>query len=354
MKQSAPDFYAGDLFGELYDPAEVAPKRRLSDYLPGLAACGTASLAAAWLSEHYGFPIILLGLLIGLALSFLADVERTAPGLDLSSRYLLQAGIVLLGLQVTFAQVADLGWLAFAGLLAVMIAAFASAVIAAKLVGEQSETGILAGGATAICGASAALALYGVIGKDRLDQARFSVTLVGVAVASAIAMSVYPAIAQMVGLSDTQAGFLIGASVHDAAQAIGGAYSYSDEAGASATVVKLSRVAMLAPMVALMAWWIARTGETTEAARSKRVSLPWFIPAFFIVVIVNSFVDIPREAAGTALDISKAFLLLAVTATAMRSRLGLLLEAGWRTLAPVIVATIVSFVAAFAVALVLA
>ncbi len=350
MKQSTPDFYAGDLFGELYEPPATA-KLHFLDYLPGLAACGTASLAAAWLAEHYGFPIILLGLLIGLALSFLAEVERTAPGLDLASRYLLQAGLVLLGLQVTFAQVAELGWLAFAGLVLVMIVTFASAVVTARVLGEQRETGILAGGATAICGASAALALYGVIGKDRLDQTRFSVTLVGVAVASAIAMSTYPAIAQSVGLSDAQAGFLIGASVHDAAQAIGGGYSYSDAAGASATVVKLSRVAMLAPMVALIAWWITRTGNPKAEGAAKRVALPWFIPVFFLVVIVNSFVAVPDQATEASLNLSKGCLLLAVTATAMRSRLELLLDAGWKTLAPVVVATLVSFTLSFAVAI---
>ncbi len=341
------DFHAGDLFGELYEAEAPPPKRKLREFIPGLAVCGTAALAAAWLAEHYGFPIILLGLLIGLALSFLSELESTAAGFDFASRYLLQAGIVLLGLQVTFGEVTSLGWAAFGGLLLVMVASFAGAVLTAKAVGERTEAGILAGGATAICGASAALALYAVIGKDRLDQARFSVTLVGIAVASAIAMSVYPAIAQLAGLTDTQAGFLIGASVHDAAQAIGGAYSYSDAAGASATVIKLSRVAMLAPMVALMAWWIARTAGPSPATDQRRFPLPWFIPLFFAVLIINSMIELPQAASIVALDFSKACLLLAVTATAMRSRLGLLLEAGWRTLAPVIVATLVSFALAF-------
>lgn len=350
MKPSSLNYHAGDLFGELYQPEAVPVRARLADYLPGLAACATAALAAAWLSEHYGFPIILLGLLIGLALSFLGDVERTAPGLNFSSRTLLQCGIVLLGLQVTFAQVAQLGWVGFAGLLIVMAAGFAAALIAARLVGEPYETGVLAGGATAICGASAALALYSVIGDKRIDQARFSVTLMGVALASAVAMSAYPAIAQMAHLSDAQAGFLIGAAVHDAGQAIGGAYSYSDSAGATATVVKLSRVAMLAPLVALVAWWLARK-EGREKGRKAGLNLAWFLPAFFLLVIVNSVVSVPAEAREWALMLSKACLLLAVTATAMRSRLGLLLEAGWRTLAPVASATLVSFLAAFVLAM---
>ncbi len=234
-----------------------------------------------------------------------------------------------------------------------MASAFASAILAARWVGEGQESGILAGGATAICGASAALALYGVIGRDRLDQARFSVALVGVALASAIAMSAYPAIAQAIGLSDTQAGFLIGASVHDAAQAIGGAYSYSDAAGADATVVKLARVAMLGPIVALVALWMARAegrGESGTGSVWRKVAMPWFIAGFFVLLAINSLVHFPQTVTQPALTLSKALLLLAVVATAMRSQLGLLVDAGWRALVPVGAASVVSFAVALAVA----
>ncbi|KLI62852.1 YeiH family protein [Aurantiacibacter marinus] len=352
MTRRSSDYNAGDLFGELYlaeDTAAPAAQRAFSEYVPGLLLCGTAALAAAWLASQYGFPVILLGLLIGLALSFVSEVEVTAPGLDFAAKRFLQFGIVLLGLQVTFAQVMALGWVAFGGLLLVMLGAFGAAMITARLSGQSREAGMLAGGATAICGASAALALYGVIGKDRLDQARFSVTLVGVAVASAIAMSAYPALAQLAEFSDRQAGFLIGASVHDAGQAIGGAFAYSDAAGRDGTVVKLARVAMLGPIVALVAVWLGGSGAKGIASRG-RAFLPWFIIGFLVLLIANSMIDVPAVVRGGALDASKALLLLAVTATAMRSRLSDLLEAGWSTLLPVIGATLASFAIAFAVA----
>src|SRR3546814_7573615 len=88
---------------------------------------------------------------------------------------------------------------------------------------------LLAGGATAIGGASAALALWSLIGDRRIDQARFTLTLVGITVASALAMTLYPVLAAQIGLSDMQAGFLIGASIHDVAQAIGGGFSFSQK-----------------------------------------------------------------------------------------------------------------------------
>ena len=344
--------HGGDLFGEL-DYAErkaSAPGKRPSLW-PGLALCGVAAGSAAWLSEHYGFPIMLLGLLVGLSLNFITRDPSTHRGLDFASRTCLRAGIVLLGLQVSAAQIGALGAGPFAALLAVMGVTILAGVAGARAVGQSRHGGLLAGGSTAICGASAALALYGAIGKERLSQAQFALTLVGISLASAFAMSVYPAIASELGLTDRQAGFLIGASIHDVAQAIGGGYAFSDAAGSYATIVKLSRVALLAPVVVLVSLAIGGGSDAPGGAMWRRLSLPWFIAAFLAMVALNSLVAMPAQVGATALVASKGLLLLAVTATAMRSRMDLLMEMGWRATVPVIAATLASFASSLGFAL---
>jgi uncharacterized integral membrane protein (TIGR00698 family) len=344
--------HGGDLFGELHlAENETAATRKRDPLLPGLTLCAVAAATAAWLSEHYGFPIMLLGLLVGLALNFVTRDQRTHRGLDFASRTCLRLGIVLLGLQVSVAQIAALGAAPFGALLVVMAATFMAGIAGARIVGQSSYSGILAGGATAICGASAALALYGIIGKDRLSQAQFALTLVGVSLASALAMSIYPALAGELALNDRQAGFLIGASIHDVAQAIGGGYAFSDPAGAYATIVKLARVALLAPVVALVSLWLEPAAEAAGRPFWRRLALPWFITAFLAVAALNSLVSSPQLIAAQSLITSKALLLLAVTATAMRSRMDLLMEMGWRAAVPVVVATLVSFAVSLAFAL---
>ena len=348
--------YGGDLFGELQLAASESGEPRLSRralLFPGLALCGVAAAAAAWLSEHYGFPLILLGLLVGLALNFISHDVKNHAGLDFASRTCLRWGIVVLGLQVTWAQISALGPAPFGALGVVMGATFAAGLIGAKLSGQSRFAGILAGGATAICGASAALALYGVIGRERLSQAQFALTLVGVSLASAFAMSVYPALAGELGLSNGQAGFLIGASIHDVAQAIGGGYAFSDSAGYYATIVKLARVASLAPLVALTSLVIGPSGDAAGQPLWRRLALPWFIIAFLAVVVVNSLIALPQPLVHGGLIASKSLLLLAVTATAMRSRMDLLLGMGWRAAVPVVTATLVSFACALGFAVVL-
>ncbi len=341
---------AADLYGEMQLETAPPAKRRWRDYLPGALVTAIAALAAAWLADHYAAPLVLLGLLIGLAMSFLSQDKRTHAGLDLMSQTALRIGIVLVGARITAEQLAELGPLPFALLIVIMLAVILITVASASLFRQDRHAALLAGGATAICGASAALALYSLIGDKRVDQARFTLTLVGITVASALAMTLYPVLATELHLSDTQAGFLIGASIHDVAQAIGGGFSFSPQAGEVATIVKLTRVALLAPMLMLVGLWLARGDGDGDATEKRRIPLrlPWFILGFLGLAALNSLVALPRPAVDAANMAAQALLLLAIVATAMKARLHLLLDQGWRSFAPIIVATLTSFLLSLA------
>lgn len=348
---------AADLFGDLM--VEVAPpaRRRLTDYLPGALLVGCAALAAAWLADHYATPLVLMGLLIGLALSFASQDARTHAGLDLLSQTALRFGIVLLGARITADQLAALGLWPFVLLVGIMLAVMMVTVASARWFGRDPQAALLAGGATAICGASAALALYALVDQKRVDQAQFTLTLVGITLASAVAMTVYPMLAQQLALSDAQAGFLIGASIHDVAQAIGGGFSFSPAAGEVATIVKLTRVALLAPMLMLAALWLAQQARGHDAADAGQPArtriafrLPWFILAFLAVVALNSLIAIPAPLREGATQLAQILLLLAIVATAIKAKLHLLIGQGWRSFTPVIVATLTSFLLSLAAA----
>ena len=359
------DRFVADLYGELAlagdardggDAQTLTARARVvaaaRPVWPGVAVCGTGAAAAAWFASHYGAPIILMGLLIGLALNWVTADERTHRGLDLLSRYGLRAGIVLLGLNITLGQIGALGLRSLAALLMVMAGAMAAGIVAARATGQSHAVGVLAGGATAVCGASAALALYGVLGRERLDAAQFTLTVVGISAASALAMIFYPMLATSLGLDAQQSGFLVGASIHDVAQALGAGYAVSDMAGATATVVKLTRVALLAPVVAIVALAMRRAGPPGARRGGERVPLlPPFLLGFFALMLLNSGVPLPPALSAAGLTASKALLLVAVTAAAMRTRTDLLLELGWRALMPVLAATLASLLLALAMTL---
>ena len=129
--------WAGDLFGEAHLAvlAPAPPKSNWRALMPGVTICAVTSAAAAWFSDHYGMPIILMGLILGLALQFVSADPRSALGLDFVARRCLRWGIVVLGFQVTMAQIGAMGLVPFGALLVVMAAAGLAAVLGARISG---------------------------------------------------------------------------------------------------------------------------------------------------------------------------------------------------------------------------
>ena len=316
---------AADLYGDLVEETPPSGWRTL---VPGLMVTALATLAAAYLAEHYGAPVTLMALLVGLALNFLGGDERLGPGLAFASRTLLRVGIVLVGLRVTVGQMVDLGPLAFAALAAIVAVTVAAGALLGRALGFGAAFGTLAGGSVAICGASAALAFATLLGEKRIDRAQLALVLVGVASASAFAMFAYPILSSVLSLSDQQAGFMLGASIHDVAQALGAGYAVSPEAGGTAAIVKLTRVALLAPALAAVALYLPREGKSGGMG----AVLPWFVIGFFAVAALNSLLPLPTVLTSWGGEAATALLAAAVAATGIRSPMQDLLRQGARPL----------------------
>ncbi|UVO50809.1 putative sulfate exporter family transporter [Sphingomonas sp. SUN019] len=341
MSTRRPIPLAADLYGDI----EPSPKATWRGYFPGLAIVTAGTLAAGFVADRYGAPLTLMALLIGLALNFLSADTRLTPGLAFASRSLLRWGIVLVGVRVTFGQIWSLGPVALIAVVGIVAATIGVGILAARRLGFDRAFGTLAGGAVAICGASAAMALATTLGERRASQAQLTLVLVGISAMSALAMVTYPIVAHWLALSDLKAGFLLGASIHDVAQALGAGYSYSDGAGQIAAIVKLTRVALLAPVLAVVAMFLPRgTG-------AKGPGIPWFVVGFFAMAGVNSFGVIPVPVAHGAEALATGLLAAAVTATAIRSPLAQLMEAGPRPLIVILAATVAAFALSLGAAL---
>ena len=326
---------AADLYGDI----EPAPRVRWRDYAPGLLVAVLASLASAYLAEHYGAPLTLMALLVGLALNFLSGDRRLLPGLAFASRTLLRIGIVLVGARVTLAQIAGLGWVALISIFVIVAVTMGSGVLVARRFGFGAAFGALAGGAVAICGASAAMALATVLGERRVNQAQLALVLVGISAMSAAAMVAYPILCHLLGFGDRQAGFVLGAAIHDVAQSLGAGYSFSPGAGQNAAIVKLTRVALLAPALAATGYFFPGEGGGKSALR-----LPWFVVGFFVLAAINSTGIVPAAVGTGASNLATALLVCAVTATGIRSPMQTLLKAGPKPLLIIVIASAVALV----------
>ncbi|MND31116.1 hypothetical protein D3C80_216570 [compost metagenome] len=137
---------------------------RACELAPGFFISLIVAAAATFLSEHYGAPVMLFALLLGIALNFLSDDGKCSAGIEFTARAVLRIGVALLGMRITLEQIAGLGWkpvalVVIVVVVIVVVVTILVSVVAAKALGFQRLFGMLTGGATAICGASAALAL---------------------------------------------------------------------------------------------------------------------------------------------------------------------------------------------------
>lgn len=310
--------------------------------LPGLWLAVVVALAVAFISEHYGGPQFLLALLLGMAFNSIARNDRLAPGIDFASRTILRLGVMLLGVRITFEQIAEVGvWpvlLAVAGVAVAIAAGF----LGAHFFGRGRAEAILSGGAVGVCGASAAMAISAVLPKGPQSERLTLLTVVGVTVLSTCAMIVYPVLSKLLGLSDTAAGIFFGSTIHDVAQVLGAGLTVSPQAGDVATLVKLVRVSCLLPVVVFAAWICRDVGVTSLAAgtASRPPALPGFLVGFVLLVLLGSLVHLPPVLVAGVSDFSRACLLVAIAALGVKTSFGELLALGWRPLALILVETL--------------
>jgi uncharacterized integral membrane protein (TIGR00698 family) len=305
--------------------------------VPGLTVAAVVGLAATFLGLHYKASAMLFALLLGMALHFLAEEGRCIPGIQFASSVVLRTGVALLGLRITISQVAALGWDTVALVVVSVALTIAVGIAIARAMKLGSAFGTLTGGAVAICGASAALAIASILPKHRNAERDASFTVIGVTALSTLAMILYPIAAGAFGFNEHAAGIFIGATIHDVAQVVGAGYSISQDAGDTATIVKLLRVAMLLPVCLVIG--LALHVRGSEAAHAAPV-LPWFAVAFAVLVGVASTGFVPAALVDAGSSFSRACLVTAIAAIGMKTSLKSLVDMGFKPVMLIVVETV--------------
>ena len=302
---------------------------------PGLLVAGTIALAATWLSQAYNAPVMLFALLLGIAFHFLHEEGRCRSGIEFCSRSLLRVGVALLGLRVTIEQVASLGILPIAMVIAGVVTTSLFGLWLGERLGLGRHFGLLSGGAVAICGASAALAISTTLPKYAQKERDTVLTVVSVTTLSTIAMVLYPALVGLLHLDHVKAGIFLGGTIHDVAQVVGAGYMISPETGDISTYVKLLRVAMLIPVTL----GIAFLTRDPASPRSRGSAIPVFLVGFTALVILNSTDALPVALPKIGISVSNWCLVTAIAALGMKTSFQDLFKVGWKPLVLMIAET---------------
>jgi uncharacterized integral membrane protein (TIGR00698 family) len=316
---------------------DVTPVRRganaIAALAPGLALTGGVALLAYALRMIPGVdklsPMI-LAILIGAAIhNTMGNIAGTADGVDFSLRRILRLSIVLIGLQITARQAADVGFGGLAIIATGLLATLAATMIVGRLIGVPRGLALLIGVGTSICGASAIMAAKAATGGED-DDAAYAVA--GVTLFGTIAMFLYPALAAPLHLSQAQYGLWAGASVHEVAQAVFASAQGGAEALQVGTIAKLTRVAMMAPVIILLGEVFVRMNWVGGGERG-RPPFPWFLIGFLAMAALNSVVAIPAEVSGPIRAATTFLLSMAMAAMGLHTNLRHVFSAGIRPLA---------------------
>ncbi|MCH6160523.1 putative sulfate exporter family transporter [Streptomyces sp. M600PL45_2] len=235
-------------------PARTAVRSaRPASKLPGLAlaALGVAAAGAVHLAVP-AVPKLTAAVVLGILAAHLPGVRTLAggaarPGLSLAGKRLMRLGVVLLGLKLSFGDILGLGWATVAMVLAVVAATFCGTLWLGRRLGLPGDQPLLIATGYSICGASAIGAVSEVRDSEERDVAT-SVALV--TLCGTLAIAVLPLLHHPLGLDAEEFGRWVGAGVHDVGQVVATAQTAGQHALGQAVLVKLMRVALLAPLVA--------------------------------------------------------------------------------------------------------
>jgi uncharacterized integral membrane protein (TIGR00698 family) len=274
----------------------------------GLAICLVLTLGAWWLSTAPFWPFtvqgtrhpvepMLLAMVIGMILSNSWTMPKLfSSGIRFSYKVLLSLGIVLLGVQLNFFDVIKLGGVGVLLSCLEIVMALGFMWFLTRTLKLSGKLGVLLGVGTAICGSSAIIATAPAIEAEEKDVVFgvAAVTLLGL-----VGMIVLPILGHALNLTSNAFGILDGLVIHSIPQVVTAGFAYSPDAGATATIVKMTRVCLLAPMVfAIGLFYARRKARRAPAANQKRFQafslFPKFVFGFLTMALLRTLGWLPE------------------------------------------------------------
>jgi uncharacterized integral membrane protein (TIGR00698 family) len=304
--------------------------------VPGLVAAIAVAAAARLVTGFLPSIVaeVSIALLLGIVVASIAGARMEAldPGLRFASQRVLRLGIILLGARLSLGEIARIGLPATGLIVITMAVSFAVVLLVARAVQVEGRLAVLIAVGSAVCGNTAIVATAPVIGARAREVAYAvaTITLFGT-----LAVFFYPAIGRALGLPQTTFGLWAGVAVHDTSQVIATGAAYGPGALDVATVVKLIRNALMAPLLLLIAtvWATRREEAAGPTRRSLRRALPWFVLGFLALAALRTVGAISADQAVTLDVVARTLILVALAAVGMSIRVGELRETSWRPLA---------------------
>lgn len=278
---------------------------RGASVVPGVGvALAAAAVATAFTLAVPAVSPLLGAMLLGVLVGNLTGIgvrmpQRLAPGMAVAARTLLRLGIVLLGLRLVLPDVLALGWPVLLGVIWVVGGGIAFTLLVSRALRIEPALGLRIACGFSICGAAAVAAVDAAQSRREPRHTATAVTLV--VIFGSIMIVAMPALAVALHLDQRTAGAWTGASVHEVAQVVAAGAIIGGPALKVAVVVKLARVLMLAPVLAVLGWLERSAASDQTASGARRPPLvPGFVLGFLAMVALASFGVVPASVLAAA------------------------------------------------------
>lgn len=315
--------------------------------LPGLILASAMAAIAMGLTAFAGIPgssPLIIAVVLGILFRATVGVpEKAKPGLTIASRQALRLGVALLGFQLTLGELMHMGGRGAAIATVVLFATLLFTRWLGRMMGLDKGLVMLIAAGTSICGASA---IVGANAITRAPDSDVSYAVATVTVMGLVSMVLYPQVSMWIVLSSPDYGIWVGSSIHEVAQVVAAGFQRDAEAGEMATIVKLTRVLLLAPTL-LLAWFIGSRGQTREGLKP---SVPWFVVAFVLAAASNTLGILPAIVLDPLTAAVPFILTLGLAAVGVDTDARTLIRRGARPLLLAFLAT--AFIAALSLVLI--
>lgn len=310
-------------------PAPVTPRSRAPGLLVALAVAA-AAYPLGRLVPVVGGPVfgILLGLLVAAVLPSLHG-ERFRSGYTFASKKVLQASIVVLGTGLSLQQVARVGLESLPVMLGTLAVALVAAWLLGRRLGVDRDATTLIGVGTAICGASAIAATSAVL-KPREHDVAYAIGTIFTF--NILAVLSFPALGHLMDLDPQAFGLWAGTAINDTSSVVAAGYSFGDDAGPYAVVVKLTRTLMIIPIVLALAYAVARRDRQDAERVSLRRVFPLFILGFLAAAALRTLGVIPSSWHEVLGQLGVFLITVALAGIGLSMRVAQLRAAGHRPL----------------------
>ncbi|ARP85628.1 YeiH family protein [Bordetella genomosp. 9] len=303
----------------------------------GLLAAAVMQLATLPFLRQLGFSPLVIGIVCGMLYgNFLRGSmpQDWSAGVNFAARRLLRIAVAFYGLNISVQQIAAVGLPGLAVSTAVVAGTLLlGTVVGQRLLGLDRDTAMLTAAGSAICGAAAVLAFEPTL---RAQPHKSAVAVATVVLFGTLSMFLYPVLyhAGWLPFDTRHLGIYIGGTVHEVAQVVGAASNVDPATTEIATIVKMTRVALLVPVLLVLGLWLRRSAQAAHAgAEAARLPIPWFAIGFLALAMVNSLDILPHDAVAHLRQLDVFALTMAMTALGIETRFSQIRKAGPRVLA---------------------